>query len=234
MLPQGCSPPHVRILVAKRSLAQGSLRSGHAKARFFQVAVQGASAASAVGVAGGARRDTSRRSRRSPPGPAARRIDRTGAGHDRRAPGVQALSASWLPPSGDAFRRSRASHRHHHASSPTPAATAARPSADTKSKMLRMSPKQFHGVSPDDAVGTVSPVRRSIATWRRHHFLRRIPAVNSAGVRSRTAPFIGTGIWPGVGPSCVSPDPPDGPNSKRQRTLRLTPGPRSLGFDRHP
>ncbi len=56
-------------------------------------------------------------------------------------------------------------------------------------------------VSPDTTTGAGSEVasRRSIAARRRHHFPRRTPAVNSAAVRSRVAPFIGTGIRPGGG-----------------------------------
>ena len=56
-----------------------------------------------------------------------------------------------------------------------------------------------HGASADDAVGTVCPVLRSIATRRRHHFPRRIPARYSDSVKSKIAPFIGTGIIPGGG-----------------------------------
>jgi hypothetical protein len=57
----------------------------------------------------------------------------------------------------------------------------------------------LHGSSADDAVGTASLVRCSIANRLRHHFPRRMPATYSACVRSRTAPLSGTGIRPGGG-----------------------------------
>ena len=44
---------------------------------------------------------------------------------------------------------------------------------------------------------STSSSRRSVACVHHHHFPRAIPPMRSRSVRSRTAPFIGTGIRPG-------------------------------------